>query len=269
MIRKVGGWLVKCLKARQLSVAEWRKDADAFASTCKETREESTPTKPYGTENAIRSYFEGNLHGPGIWKWEHYFDIYHKHFQKFVGGDVTVLEIGIYSGGSLGMWRSYFGDRCTVIGVDIQESCRVYENSFTRVHIGDQGDREFWRGLMQEVARPDVIIDDGGHLPEQQRVTLEETFAKLKPGGVYLCEDVHGSNNLFAAFTARLAENLHSKNRVAGDVAVSEATELQRWVKSVSFYPFCVVIEKNDFGVTRFNAPRRGTEWQPFLSRDR
>jgi hypothetical protein len=38
--------------------------------------------------------------GRGIWKWIHYFDIYHHHFSKYIGRDVCVLEIGVYSGGS-------------------------------------------------------------------------------------------------------------------------------------------------------------------------
>ena len=44
-----------------------------------------------------------------VWKWKHYCDVYHRHFSKFVGREVHVLEVGIYSGGSLQMWREYFG----------------------------------------------------------------------------------------------------------------------------------------------------------------
>ena len=39
---------------------------------------------------------------------------------SFAGAEVTVLEVGIYSGGSLLMWRDYFGADCTIYGVDIQ-----------------------------------------------------------------------------------------------------------------------------------------------------
>jgi hypothetical protein len=44
----------------------------------------------------------------------------------------------------------------------------------TSIHIGDQGDREFWRAFRERVPPVDVLIDDGGHQPEQQIVTLEE-----------------------------------------------------------------------------------------------
>src|SRR5262249_5498892 len=45
--------------------------------------------------NPLRSYFDSCVEGWGIWKWLHYFDIYHRHFSKFIGQDVRVLEIGI------------------------------------------------------------------------------------------------------------------------------------------------------------------------------
>jgi len=58
--------------------------------------------------------------------------------------------------------------------VDIEEACRVYENDWTSISIGDQADRGFWKRFKQEHPRIDVLIDDGGHQPEQQLATLEE-----------------------------------------------------------------------------------------------
>src|SRR6516225_5164852 len=93
----------------------------------------------------LREYFDRHKSGRGIWKWLHYFEIYERHLARFRGNDVRLLEIGIYSGGSLEMWRDYLGPRCTIYGVDIEPSCKVYENSWTNVVIGDQGDADFWR----------------------------------------------------------------------------------------------------------------------------
>src|SRR5450432_1099775 len=72
-----------------------------------------------GPLNPLQSYFDGITEGPGVWKWRHYFEIYHRHLHKFVGRDVTVVEVGVYSGGSLPMWRNYFGNGCRIHGVDI------------------------------------------------------------------------------------------------------------------------------------------------------
>ena len=88
--------------------------------------------------NEMAAYFESHQEGPGIWKWRHYFDIYQRHFNRFVGREVHVLEIGIYSGGSLLMWKEYFGENAKIYGVDIHESGRGFEDERTKVFIGDQ-----------------------------------------------------------------------------------------------------------------------------------
>jgi hypothetical protein len=44
-------------------------------------------------------------------KWRHCFAIYDRHFRKFVGRTVDVVEIGVFSGGSFMMWREYFGSQ--------------------------------------------------------------------------------------------------------------------------------------------------------------
>ena len=213
---------------------------------------EGPPREP----GPLEQYFDGVTEGPGIWKWRHYFDIYHRHFQQFVGREVHVVEIGIYSGGSLPMWRTYFGDRCHVYGIDIEEACRAYANEHTSIFIGDQADRAFWRAFRQSVPHVDIVIDDGGHLPNQQQVTIEELLPHLGPGGVYLCEDVQGFSNPFLGFVTGLAHVLNTDTR--------EPLPVQQSVNSVHLYPFVVVVEKNAHRVDEFHAPKHGTQWQPF-----
>ena len=53
-----------------------------------------------------------------------------------------------------------------------------------KVFIGDQADRKFWSQFRREVPILDLVIDDGGHEPEQQIVSLEELLPHLRPGGV-------------------------------------------------------------------------------------
>ena len=140
-------------------------------------------SQPTNYRNPLKSYFNSHAEGKGIWKWGHYFDIYHEHFKKFVGHEVHILEIGVYSGGSLEMWRDYFGPKCHVYGVDIEESCKAHENEYTKIFIGDQADRKFWRLLKQKIPRIDILINDGGHQVEQQITTLEETLPHISSGG--------------------------------------------------------------------------------------
>ena len=101
--------------------------------------------------NPLLAYFNAHKEGAGIWKWMHYFDIYQRHFHKFAGREVHVLEVGIYGGGSLSMWREYFGERCHVYGVEIDAACMAHSGEKTKVFIGDQADRVFWAKVKKAV----------------------------------------------------------------------------------------------------------------------
>lgn len=216
-------------------------------------------------KNPLRAYFDSHTTGRGIWKWNHYFEIYHRHFEKFVGREVSIVEIGIYSGGSLEMWKNYFGPRCKVYGVDIESACKAYEGNDVRIFIGDQADRSFWRRFKESVPSVDILIDDGGHTPEQQIVTLEEMLPHLRPGGIYLCEDIHGIHHDFAAYVSGLTSHLHTQVPIPGPVLAAAPTEFQQAISSIHFYPFVAVIQRTDTPFPQFAGPKHGTEWQPFL----
>ncbi len=226
---------------------------------------ETGSPKSQTLSNPLWTYYTNHTEGHGIWKWEHYFDIYHRHFSRFVGTPLKVLEIGIYSGGSLDMWRSYFGSDCHIYGVDIEEACKTYERENVTVFIGDQEDPDFWTQFNNQVQGIDILIDDGGHRPNQQMVTLEQMLPYLRPGGVYLCEDVHGIHHRFAEFVSGLIAELNKGSRRSGPGC--KPTPYQSACHSIHFYPYVVVIEKHLSPPSRFVAPKHGTQWQPFYDK--
>ncbi len=216
--------------------------------------------------NQMEDFFNARKEGWGIWKWRHYFDIYERHFSRFRGTEVNILEVGVYSGGSLDMWRDYFGPKARLFGMDIQPACKIFERDGTQIMIGDQGDRDFWRQFREQVPQLDIVIDDGSHIPEHQSVTMEELLPHLRPGGVFLCEDVHHEDNAFTWMTQALTQKL---NYCAGAVAnadpersiTSPTSAFQSAVGSVHFYPFITVIERNAFAIPEFVAAKHGTQW--------
>jgi SAM-dependent methyltransferase len=264
-MKRYAGALYRLLKAATSNPRMFAEALNAVPAVCSAHNFSRAYTQPTPVTadtaappaNPLWDYFQNHKEGPGIWKWEHYFDVYHRHFARFVGQKVDVLEIGIYSGGSLGMWRSYFGEKCHVYGVDIEEACRAYASDYVSVFIGDQADRAFWRTFKTRVDGIDILIDDGGHTHEQQQITLEEMLPHLRPGGVYLCEDVQGRTNGFAAFASGLVHELNCMN--------ADASLFQSSIHSIHFYPYLVVIEKHRARPTKLAAPKHGTEWQPFL----
>jgi hypothetical protein len=256
-------------RKRPRRLAQWHSRGVSFADRWPASAGTSAPNDA----NPLRAFFTARSEGRGIWKWDHYFDVYHRHFERFRGEEVHILEVGIYSGGSLDMWHEYFGPKCRVYGVDVQPECMQYEDAGTTVFIGDQSDRGFWRRFRQEVPRLDIVVDDGGHKPEQQATTLEELLPHVQPGGVYVVEDVHGVGNPFSAYVYGCVQSLNAFRGVAhhGNAArrmVSDAAGFQAAIDGIYQYPSVVVIEKRAQPLREFVSPKRGTEWAPFLRSD-
>jgi len=209
--------------------------------------------------NPLRAYFERN---PGrlISKWEHYFDVYHRHFARFRARPVTVVEFGVYHGGSLQMWRDYFGPQARIIGVDVDSRLTDVGDPGIEIVIGDQGDRSFLRKLAARIGPVDVLIDDGGHWMAQQIATIEEMYASVRADGVLLVEDTHTSYwreyggglrspLTFMEFAKRLVDELNAwHTRDPHSFAPGGFT---RSAQSMHFYDSIVVIEKGAHGRPR------------------
>lgn len=211
-----------------------------------------------GSDSELFSFFQSNHEGPGIWKWEHYFPFYERFLAPFKGEEVTLAEIGIYSGGSLSMWKQYLGDASTIIGIDIQPECKAYESDNIVIEIGDQFDKDFWNGFCGRHPKVDIILDDGSHVPEHQIVTFEALFNHLSPGGIYICEDIHGENSLFHGYLNGLSNLYHS-------FSPKDPNPIQREISSISMTPYMVVVEKHRYPIASLYSEKRGTEWQPFF----
>lgn len=201
--------------------------------------------------NDLEKYFHDNK-GRLIHKWQHYFDIYETHFSRFRNKEVTILEIGVFHGGSLQMWKHYFGSKARIYGVDIDPRTKELEEDNITILIGSQSDRRFLRNLTKQIPPIDILIDDGGHKMKQQIITFEELFGHVKPDGVFLCEDLHTSYRLayggghkrsgtFVEYSKNFIDYLHAFHSEQLSLPVSEFTKT---VKGVHFYDSIVVIEK-------------------------
>ena len=252
---------------RMLRLLPLALDGSRFADGWSSSPNFASDKEPAFKRNAgrLQSYFDSHRDGRGIVKWMHYFDVYERHLEKFVGRKVHIAEVGVFSGGSMQMWHSYFGADCVVYGIDIREECKAYEDERTKIFIGDQGDRTFWKNFRSNVPPIDIFIDDGSHLTEDQIITFEEILPHMRPGGVYICEDVHGSQNRFSGYMQGLSAQLNAMVKDGPELSPVIATEFQRAIQSVHLYPFLTIIEKSIERRDRFEAVRRGTEWQPFV----
>lgn len=122
-----------------------------------------------------------------------YFNVYDQLFKKFIGLEFTFVEIGVLNGGSLFMWRNYFGPKARIIGVDLNPSALVWEDFGFEIYIGDQADPNFWESFNALVGNIDVVLDDGGHKYLQQIITVEKLVENINDGGLLVIEDIHTS----------------------------------------------------------------------------
>jgi hypothetical protein len=86
----------------------------------------------------------------------------------------------------------------------------------------------------------------------------------LRPGGVYLCEDVTGEFNPFQAYICGLTRNLDAYILNKEHTGIQTNT-FQRFINSVHLYPYVVIIEKSETTINNLAAEKHGTQWQPFL----
>ncbi len=134
---------------------------------------------------------------PNGHKWLNFFDCYERVFAERRNTPTTMLEIGVNKGASLELWRRYLGSQSTIVGVDINETCREYEDADDRifVRIGDQRDSAFLRDVIDEFGPFDVVMDDGSHVVSHQIASFNALFADgLRDGGVYVVEDLETSH---------------------------------------------------------------------------
>ena len=199
----------------------------------------------------LEKYFDNN-NKRLINKWMHYFDIYDRYFSKFRNKEIVVLEIGVFQGGSLQMWKDYFGDKAIIYGIDIDPRCKEFEEENIHILTGSQSDRSFLRQVCISIPPVDILIDDGGHTMKQQIVSFKELFGLVKDNGVYLCEDTHTSYRLkygggyqrrgtFVEYSKNFIDELNAYHSTEKRHRVTDFT---RNVNAIHFYDSMVIIEK-------------------------
>ena len=138
--------------------------------------------------------YEAFLKSPYLsYKHSTYFKIYDELFSSYRGKSITFVEIGVLGGGSLFMWREFFGNNARIIGVDLNPGAKKWENYGFEIFIGNQCDKNFWLNFIAQVGQIDIILDDGGHTYLQQIVTSEMLLPHINDNGMLVIEDTHTS----------------------------------------------------------------------------
>lgn len=154
----------------------------------------------YGTDKKIS---EG--HG--------YTKYYAEYFDNIRLNKLNFLELGVREGWSLKMWHEYFQNGL-IYGIDnnMEGKC---PDSFNEERVifklCSQDDEEFLTNLSNEVGGFDIIIDDASHISPLSIKSFEILFPLLKPGGIYVIEDLHVCDmDIYKPYGPSVIEYIHN-----------------------------------------------------------
>jgi hypothetical protein len=145
-----------------------------------------------GAEGELARLFYSHR-GRTVHKWIQYLPHYERHFGPWRGKPLKMLEIGVFQGGSLELWRDYFGPAATLFGVDIDPACAGRVSPPNQVRIGSQDDPAFLASVVDEMGGLDIVLDDGSHIGRHQEASFRALFPRLRDGGLYVIEDLHSA----------------------------------------------------------------------------
>lgn len=121
---------------------------------------------------------------------------YHQMFEHLRDKPIDLLEIGVNRGCSLKMWAEYF-PKAQILGIDSSGECMkggrwslltMRDTRITTVPADQNNARQLWDAVGKRTF--DIIIDDGSHERPHQLVSMYALLPSLKPGGLYVVEDL-------------------------------------------------------------------------------
>ncbi|MEO0454776.1 MAG: hypothetical protein AAFY98_11675 [Verrucomicrobiota bacterium] len=224
----------------------------------------------------------GSDKGWGL-KGKHYYTrVYDQIFRKWQHEPITLVEIGLlrpdwdqrrktqghegvsdavaFAAPSLEAWRAYFPN-AKIVGFDIDDFSKVM---LKNVHIlqGDMSSVDDLKQLLEACNYSmDIVIDDGSHVSHHQQICFSTLFPHLKPGGMYIIEDLHWQDGIYEQSEAMKTREMLRRFRVTGtlesnDFSAKQGAEIAASIDHVRFYDsiettvedtedaLCVIVKK-------------------------
>ena len=205
--------------------------------------------------------------GNRVSKWIHFITIYEELLAPYIqaqsnaSNPLRMLEIGVARGGSLEIWRKYFGENSLIYGIDIDEKCRTISIPGVQIRIGSQVDEVFLHSVIEELGSPHIIIDDGSHHSDHLSLTLKLLWPQLQDGGLYIIEDTHtsywkdhgggyGKQQTIIEFIKDAVDTMHQS--YTRKHMPTRTAFLRESLASITFFDSIIVLRK-----AKNNAPQR------------
>jgi hypothetical protein len=131
---------------------------------------------------------------------DHGYNVFYEEFLEPIKNDnLSLLEIGIYrppagsirqEGASLKTWYDYLPNT-KIYGIDLDDFSNL-NNDRIQTFICNHDKPEMLIDVMNKIGSElDIIIDDGSHFMNSHQIILSTLFRYLKPGGMFIIEDLH------------------------------------------------------------------------------
>lgn len=123
----------------------------------------------------------------------------------------AVLEVGIARGGSLRAWRDWF-PHAVVVGID-NHADLVHEDRIESFRADSTSEDELMAALGDRTF--DLIVDDGCHWENEQKLTFALLWPRLRPGGMMIIEDIQSeaSFDTFRGMGGEIVDRRPVQNR--------------------------------------------------------
>lgn len=149
-----------------------------------------------------------------------YVEKYERHLSEYKNKAFKLLEIGIDKGYSIKMWKEYF-PKADIYAIDIVDKTEYAEDR-VNILVGSQNDVKFLEDTNKDFGPFDIIIDDGSHMNNDMYISFVTLFPLLKPGGLYVIEDLHAcywpwvqkdTTNNFTNVVKQLLDHVNSSGK--------------------------------------------------------
>jgi hypothetical protein len=152
-----------------------------------------------------------------------YTPVYFKMFEPIRHKPIVLLEIGIgrdkgppanptmRRAASLYMWEEFFPN-AKIIGLDSDKVILINRDRISS-YYANQNDPKTLVAAVTAAGKPevDILIDDGSHDPGNQISSCLTLMPFVKPGGVYIIEDIRADANTFTELRKHfVCEHLHT-----------------------------------------------------------
>lgn len=137
-----------------------------------------------------------------------YATLYYRLFNDIRNQPLNVFEVGLGTnntsipsnmgpggipGASLRGWREFFPN-AQIYGADIDSGC-LFQEERIKTYFTDQQDpttiQEMWCNPDLAGIEIDILLDDGLHNYNANRCFFENSFHKVRKGGIYILEDIY------------------------------------------------------------------------------